>query len=76
MTIQVNNKLTKSRNPTEHGFKLENQKGVIVHTIDDGYNLIKFSQFKIKRLIRVDRKKTMKFVPLEWYVHENDFTKI
>lgn len=72
MTIQVNSKLTKSRNPVEHEYRLENQKGEVVHRLDDGYNLIRFKQFKIKEQKRVDNQKKWVLVPLDWYVHNED----
>ena len=62
----------KTRNPIEHGFKLENEKGSIVHRLDDGYNLIMFNQFKVKELKRINGKKVLMPVPLEWYVHNED----
>lgn len=72
MEIQVNNKLTVSRNPTEHGFELNNHKGSVVHRIDDGFNLIEFKQFQIKQYITIKKKKVMVFVNLQWYIHNND----
>lgn len=72
MNVQVNNRLLKSRNPKEHGFKLENQMGYIVHTLGDGYNLIRFNHLKIKELKRIDGVKKITFDPLEWYIHESD----
>lgn len=72
MTIQVKHELTKSRNPTEYDMRLENRKGEIVHSSYDGYYLIEF-ELKIKKIIKVDRKKIVKNVKLQWYVHENDF---
>lgn len=70
--IQINYKLSKSRNPVEHGFKLEGQQGEIIQALDDGYNLVKFEQFKIKKQIKVDRKVKYVIVPLEWYIHTED----
>ena len=70
--IQVNSKLTKSRNPIELGFKLENQKGTIVHRLDDGYNLIEFKQFQTKQQVKENRIKKWVFVALQWYVHNDD----
>lgn len=72
MTIQVNSRLTKSRNPSEHDYKLENQKGEIVHRLNDGFNLIRFDQFKIKEMKRIDNKKKWVEVSLEWYIHDDD----
>lgn len=72
MTIQVNNRLTKSRNPSEHEFTLENETGEVVHKLDDGYNLIRFSQFQIKEQKRVDNQKKWMLVPLDWYIHNED----
>lgn len=65
MKIIINSKLVKSRNPTEHKIKLENQSGEIIQVVGDGYNLILFKQFKITR------KKKSEY--LEWYVHDTDF---
>lgn len=77
MAIQVNSTLTKSRNPTEHGFKLENQKGSVVHLLpDDPFVLIKFDQFKIQRRRKQYNKTVMVMEGIEWYVHEDDFKYI
>lgn len=73
MNIQIKPTLTKTRNPKEHGFKLENHKGEIIHSLDDGYHLVKFDQFSIKKKVTIERKTTWKFEALEWYVHESDF---
>lgn len=73
MIIQINPKLTKSRNPVEHHFKLEGQKGEIIQSLGDGYHRIKFDQFKIKKQVKVKKTITWQFVALEWYVHELDF---
>ena len=72
MTIQVNSKLTKSRNPLEHEITLHNSKGEVVQQLDDGYNLVRFLQFRIKKQIKESRKVKWIFVPLEWYVHSDD----
>lgn len=64
MNIQIKSTLTKTRNPKEYGFKLENRKGVIIQTLDDGYNLVKFNELSISR--------RGKFEALEWYVHNDD----
>jgi hypothetical protein len=72
MTIQVNSKLTKSRDPVEHEFKLENAKGEIVHRLNDGYNLIKFEQFQIKHQVKINSVKKWENVALEWYIHNDD----
>lgn len=75
--IQVNTTLTKSRNPSEHGFKLENQKGSIVHTLPhDPFVLILFDQFKIRKKIMLNKKTKWIMAGLEWYVHQEDFKKI
>jgi len=66
MTVQINNKLLKSRNPIEHELRLENQIGKVVQCVGDGYNLIEFESLKIK-----NKKKR-----LQWYVHVEDFKKI
>lgn len=71
--ITVNAILTKTRNPTEYDFRLENEIGEIVHQLDDGYTLVKFNGLLIKRMVRVEGRKMWKLVNLEWYVHENDF---
>lgn len=65
MNIQIKSTLTKTRNPKEYGFKLENRKGEVIQTLDDGYNLVKFNELSISR--------KGKFEALEWYVHESDF---
>lgn len=74
--ITINDKLTKSRNPLEHGFKLEGHQGQIIQSLDDGYNLIKFEQFRITKQVKIDRK--VKYIPvaLEWYIHNEDIKKI
>lgn len=73
MDITVCNQLINSRNPKEHGFKLENQKGTIVHSLGDGWHLIQFNQFKVKKEIKVKRKKTWVYESLQWYIFETDF---
>jgi len=73
MRIQLKSILTKTRNPTEHGFKLENVKGEVIQVVGDGYCLVKFDNLEIKKEVKVDRHKVVKFVKLEWYVHETDF---
>lgn len=65
MNIKVKPSLTKSRNPTEHKIRLENQVGEIIQVVGDGFNLIKFNQFTISRK---NRKEV-----LEWYIHDADF---
>lgn len=70
--ITINDKLTKSRNPVELGFKLEGHQGQIIQALDDGYNLIKFEQFKIRKQVKINRRVRYVFVPLEWYVHIED----
>jgi hypothetical protein len=70
MTIQVNNKLIKGSNPED--FNLENQKGDIVHRLDDGANLIRFKQFQVKEQVKVNKTKKWMFVALEWYVYNED----
>lgn len=67
MNIQIKTTLTKTRNPKEYGFKLENRKGEIIHTLDDGYSLVKFNE------LNINKKGTGKIEALEWYVHESDF---
>lgn len=73
MIIQVKQELSKTRNPTEHGYELQGQKGEIIQTLDDGYNLIRFDEFKIKKQVTIKRKTQWIQVPLEWYVHDTDF---
>lgn len=72
MTIQVNNKLIKGSNPVIHGFNLENQKGEIVHRLNDGANLIRFKQFLVKEQVKINKTKKWALVPLEWYVYNDD----
>lgn len=72
MTIQVNNTLTKSRNPTEHGFKLEGEKGNIIQRLPDGYNLVEFNQFKIKKKMMIRKRTVWNFNSLQWYIHFDD----
>lgn len=70
--IQINSKLTKSRQPSEYGINICNLCGQIVHCLDDGYCLISI-------LIHRDTPITIKLgekyrgQPLEWYLHINDF---
>lgn len=74
--IQVNPTLTKSRNPTEHGFRLENQTGSIVHRLPhDPYVLIRFDQFKIRKKIMENKRTKWIIAGIEWYLHEDDFIK-
>lgn len=72
MTIQVNQTLTKTRNPREYGFKLENETGVVVHILDDGFVLVEFRQFIIQKKITVNKKTQWIESELQWYVHQND----
>lgn len=67
--------LLKSRNPIEHGFRLENQNGKVVQCLVDGYNLIEFESFKIKDVVKINSKKKWVLVSLQWYVHQDDFKK-
>ena len=70
--IQVNSTLTKSRNATEHNFNLRNQKGEVRHKLPDGYWLIRFDQFKIKKKI-MEKKKTIWIMEgIDWYIHQQD----
>lgn len=73
MNIQIRPALTKTRNPKEYGFKLEGHRGEIIQSLDDGYHLIKFDQFSIKKQVNIDRRSNWIMVALEWYVHEVDF---
>lgn len=70
----MNDILTKSRNPTEHGFRLEGEKGVIIKALPDGYNLIEFNQFKIQKKMKFGRVKIRELVALQWYIHFDDIT--
>jgi hypothetical protein len=72
MTIKVNHTLTKTRNPEEYGFKLQDQKGEVVHVLDDGFFLIQFKQFTIQKKITVNKKTQWVKSELQWYVHQND----
>jgi hypothetical protein len=65
MNIKVKEKLIKSRNPSEYKIKLENQVGDIIQILGDGFNLVKFKQFKIRRKLKQEY--------LEWYIHDLDF---
>lgn len=73
--ITINTILTKSRNPTEYGFRIENRKGTIVHNLGDGYSLIRFDDLLLKKMktVKERKRKMWQLVKLEWYVHENDF---
>lgn len=73
MRIQVKHKLTITRNPTEHGFSLENKKGEMIQIVGDGYFLVRFDDMRIRKDVKVNNRKTFKLLNLEWYVHENDF---
>lgn len=74
MTIQVNSILTKSRNPTEHGFKLEGEKGNIVQILPDGFNLVEFKQFNIQKKMKFGKIKKTRMAPLQWYINFDDIT--
>lgn len=74
--IHINNKLTKSRNPLELGFKLEGQQGQIIQSLDDGYNLVKFNGLLIRKQVKINRRIKWLLVPLEWYIHKEDFYHI
>jgi hypothetical protein len=71
--IQVSTRLTKTTNPKEHGLTLEGETGEVIHNLGDGYRLIKFKRLQVKKNVTIDRKKVWKIIPLEWYVHEQDF---
>jgi hypothetical protein len=79
MTIQVNSKLTKSRNPVEHGYYLENKIGNVIQLVGDGWCLVEFAiRVEARRIDRVKRnrfgepnKRTKDC--LQWYVHDTDF---
>jgi hypothetical protein len=73
MIVQVKNQLTKGRNPSEHGLKLENQQGEVIHMVGDGYVLIRFEQFKIRQQKKINSQKIALTIALEWYVHDTDF---
>lgn len=73
MHIKVKSQLSKSRNPTEYGLKLENQIGEEIQVLGDGYSLIRFAQFEIKVQVKINSTKKTQLQPLEWYVHDNDF---
>lgn len=64
MKIKVKQTLTKSRNPKEYKIKLENQIGMLIQVLGDGYNLVRFEQFKIVRKGKSES--------LEWYIHDLD----
>ena len=70
--IQINDTLTKSRNPSEHGYKLEGQKGEVIQVVGDGFNRIKFNQFFLRKQVKINRRVRWMLVPLEWYVHDDD----
>lgn len=71
--IQVNEALTKTREPKEYNLKVSGQKGKIVHRLPDGYSLVKFEHLKFKKMIRWKKGKMM---PLQWYIHREDYQKI
>lgn len=71
--ITVNNILTNSRNPTELKYRLEGLKGKVIHSLGDGYHLIEFDALKIKESITINKKKVLRFTPLQWYLHKTDF---
>lgn len=73
--VQIHSTLSKSRNPTEHGFRLQNEIGTIIQSLEDGYCLIKFEKFQIKKKVSENRKTKWIFYPLEWYLHKDDFTE-
>lgn len=70
--ITVNSVLTKSRNPVEHNFDLRNQEGEIRHMLPDGYCLIRFHQFKIRKKISQFKRTIWVFEGLDWYIHKDD----
>ena len=69
--IQVNTTLTKSMVNPE--FDIRGEKGIIVHKLPDGYSLVSFKQFLVKKKYTYNGKTRHKFVPLEWYVNEADY---
>lgn len=72
--VKVNEVLTKSRNPTEHGFRLENQVGELKQILPhDPYRLIKFDNLKIQKKIKVNNKTQWVMDGIYWYLHEDDF---
>lgn len=73
MTIQIKNTLTKSRNPTEYDAIVTDKVGEVLNALGDGYYLIRFESIKLKKMVKINHKKMLKLVALEWYVHEDDF---
>lgn len=71
--IQVTGTMNLSRNPTEYDIGLNCLFGVVVHRLDDGYNLVKFD-IMIQRKIDVGRGHfiTLPPEPLQWYIHDDD----
>lgn len=72
MIIQIRHKLTVTRNPTEHGFSLEDKKGELIQITGDGYYLLRFDDMRIRKDFKVNGRKTFKLVPLEWYIWYDD----
>lgn len=45
---KVNLTMMKSRNPTEHGIRINQEIGKIVQIVGDGYIRLRFDKFKIR----------------------------
>lgn len=81
MTIQVNESLTRTRNPIEHGHEVNKRHGKVIHRIDDGYWLIEFFRLMIKlkkNIVTPEGKKKTIWVDarLQWYIHKDDLTVV
>lgn len=72
MRVTVKHSLSKTRNPSEHKIKLENQTGELIQVVGDGWCLVEF-EYKIVKKIRVDSKTQFVNERLQWYIHELDF---
>jgi hypothetical protein len=62
--VRMVGEFKKSRNPLEHGIVLNGKIGYVIQVVGDGYCLIDFPQFIVKRKFKMET--------LEWYVHETD----
>lgn len=71
MKVKVNNEI-RNRLPKQD---IRGKCGKVIHKVDDGYWLIEFKEFKIRKRVEVGSKAFLKELKsLQWYVHKDDLT--
>lgn len=71
--VRIKGTMLKSRQPLEHHLVIVHETGKIIQDLDDGYFLIEFDKLRIYHG-KVKGRKIL--IPLQWYVHKNDFDVI